>query len=101
MPHEDPRVASMFRRDCASALFAVVVVWAIYAFTFLTMRPFLDEAGLTVPVAVVGAIVLFLNTAAIVAMIRHYDEDRAAIYGIDIHYLDALRAVRAGKGADA
>ncbi|KAB1070745.1 hypothetical protein [Methylobacterium planeticum] len=99
MSHQDPRISAMFRRDCAAAIFAVVVVWLIYAFTFWTMRHVFDAANLTIPMALLGVSVLFLNTAAIVAMIRHYGEDRAAIYGIDIYYLDQLRRMRQDKGA--
>ncbi|WP_336490413.1 hypothetical protein [Methylobacterium nigriterrae] len=98
MAHQDPRVASMFRRDCAAAVCAVLLVWLIYAFTFWTMKPAFDAAGLTGPMVGLGACVLFLNTAAIVAMIRHYGEDRAAIYGTDIYYLDRLRAARRSQG---
>ena len=36
-------------------------------------------------------IVLLFNTASIFAMIRHYSGDKEHIYGLDIHYLDALR----------
>jgi hypothetical protein len=42
----------------------------------------------------VGACVVLLNTAAIAAMIRHYREDRDAIYGTDLYYLDRLREMR-------
>ena len=99
MSHQDPRVASMFRRDCAAAIFAVLVVWLIYAFTFWTMKQAFDVTNLTVPMAILGGSVLFLNTAAIVAMIRHYSEDRSAIYGIDIYYLDRIRELRQNKEA--
>lgn len=38
-----------------------------------------------------GAVVLLFNTAAIVAMLRHYREDRDFIYGLDIKFLDEAR----------
>lgn len=99
MQHQDPRIASMFKRDCASAAFAVLAVWLIYAFTFWTMWQVFEAAHLLVPMAILGAIVLFLNTASTVAMIRHYNHDKAAIYGTDIYYLDQIRAVRQAKNA--
>jgi tRNA A37 threonylcarbamoyladenosine biosynthesis protein TsaE len=43
--------------------------------------------------------VLFLNTASTFAMIRHYSEDKSAIYGTDIYYLDQIRKARQHKGA--
>jgi hypothetical protein len=41
-----------------------------------------------------GALVLLFNTAAIVAMLRHYREDRDFIYGLDIKFLDAAKAAK-------
>ena len=35
---------------------------------------------------------LVLNTAAIMAKLRHYREDRDFMYGLDIRFLDAARA---------
>ncbi|MGX5774672.1 hypothetical protein [Methylorubrum zatmanii] len=91
---QDVRVAAMFGRDRAAALVAVGLVWLVYAFTFWTMRRACDACGVTLLLLGVGACVLLLNTAAIAAMIRHYREDRAAIYGMDLYYLDRLRDLR-------
>ena len=41
---------------------------------------------------IAGGIVLLFNTASIFAMISHYSGDKEHIYGLDLHYLDALRA---------
>lgn len=41
-----------------------------------------------------GAIVLIFNTAAILAMLRHYREDRDFMYGLDIKFLDEARGRR-------
>ena len=41
-----------------------------------------------------GAIVLLFNTAAILAMLRHYREDRDFMYGIDIKFLDEAKGRR-------
>ncbi|WP_432634753.1 hypothetical protein [Albidovulum sp.] len=41
-----------------------------------------------------GAIVLVFNTAAIMAMLRHYREDRDFMYGLDIKFLDEARKAR-------
>ena len=42
----------------------------------------------------IGFIVLVLNTAAIMAMLRHYREDRDFMYGLDIKFLDEARAAK-------
>ena len=41
-----------------------------------------------------GATVLVFNTAAIMAMLKQYREDRDFMYGLDIKFLDAARAAR-------
>lgn len=38
-----------------------------------------------------AAVVLIFNTAAIVAMVRHYQSDKDFIYGLDIKHTDANR----------
>lgn len=91
---QDPRVSAMFGRDRAAALLAVCLVWLVYGFTFWTMRGAFAASGLTGLMIGIGLCVVLLNAAAVAAMIRHYGEDRAAIYGMDLYYLDRLRAMR-------
>jgi hypothetical protein len=38
-----------------------------------------------------GAVILLFNTAAILAMLRHYREDRDFMYGLDIKFLDEAK----------
>ena len=97
--HQDPRISSMFRRDSVAASFAVLAVWLIYAFTFWSMWQAFEAIHLLIPMAILGAIVLFLNTASTFAMIQHDGEDKAAIYGTDIYDLDQIREARRSKGA--
>ena len=99
MLHQDPRISSMFKRDCAAAACAVLAVWLLYAFTFWSMWRGFEDTNLLIPMAGIGFVVLLLNTASITAMIKHYAEDKAAIYGTDIFYLDQLRDVRKSEGA--
>ncbi len=99
MLHQDLRISAMYKRDCAAAAFAVLAVWLLYAFTFWSMWPAIEKAHLLIPMAVIGVVVLFLNTAAIAAMIKHYAEDKAAIYGTDIFYLDQIRDARQSRRA--
>jgi hypothetical protein len=40
---------------------------------------------------IAAAVLLLYNTSSIVAMLRHYSEDKAHIYPIDIHHQDAGR----------
>lgn len=86
----DPRVDKMFGTDCRWAIVALVAVWALYTFVFYMMRPLLTDDGELVALLVSGGLVMLFNAAAIWAMIQHYGEDRAKIYGLDLHYLDLM-----------
>ncbi|GLK77170.1 hypothetical protein GCM10008171_24240 [Methylopila jiangsuensis] len=94
MAEQDPRVHSMFQKDCGCALLAVASVWAIYAFTYWMMAPAFAAVGVQWLMALLGLVVLLLNAAAVAALLRHYRDDKAAIYGTDIYYLDQLAAER-------
>ncbi|WP_374309509.1 hypothetical protein [Methylocella sp.] len=96
MSHSDPRVDRMFRRDVIGALGAVTAVWLLYAFVYYSMSGVFSDLGIQWLTGALALCVLLLNLAAIIAMITHYSEDRAAIYSRDLYYLDLLRAQRKG-----
>lgn len=92
--HHDARVASMYRRDLAAAYLSILAVWAVYGFTLWRMADQFAASGVFGLMAGLAAAVLLLNTAAVIALVRHYREDKAAIYGTDIYYLDRIAAER-------
>lgn len=94
MSDVESRIDAMHRRDTFAAFIAVATVWAVYLFVFWRMSDQFAASGLTALMLTLGAIVLLLNTAAVIALIRHYREDKAAIYGTDIYYLDRIAADR-------
>ena len=87
----DTRVHSMNAGDVRWAVFAVAVLWATYGFVFWKIMPEMGTQEVFWALAIVGGIVLLFNTASIFAMIRHYAGDKEHIYGLDLHYLDAMR----------
>ena len=87
---------SMFLRDAVGALAAVLMVWALYAFIFFVMSGVFAELGLTAVMAGLALCVLILNASSIIAMIKHFGEDRTAIYSRDLYYLDLMRNNRMG-----
>lgn len=91
---QDARIASMYRRDQIAAYLSIVGVWAVYGFILWRMADQFAASGVFWLMAALAAIVLLLNTAAVVALIKHYRDDKAAIYGIDIYYLDRIAADR-------
>lgn len=87
----DPRVDRMFGQDRMWAVLALVVVWALYSFVFYMLLPHLNDDGVLGVLLISGGLVMLFNAAAIWAMIAHYSEDRANIYGLDLHYLDLMK----------
>ncbi len=84
----------MFGQDKLWAYLAVLLLWASYAFTLWRIFPELNDDGVLLALAISGGLVLLFNTAAIVAMINHFAEDKQNIYGLDVHYLDLMNKNR-------
>ena len=84
----DPRIAGMFSGDRLWALAAVITLWALYAFVFWEVRPYLGSDDVYWLLAIGGGLVVLFNTASIIAMIAHLSDDRDEIYGLDLYYLD-------------
>ena len=89
--HLRDRVDKMFKAGCSSRNHALVtVLWLTIFFVILAVRPYMPP-GVEPVCWIAAAFLLLYNTASIVAMLRHYSEDKAHIYPIDIHHLDAGR----------
>ena len=87
----DPRVDKMFGKDRMWALVALISVWALYTFVFYELMPHLTDDGVKLALLISGGLVMLFNAAAIWAMLKHYGEDKAHIYGLDLHYLDIMK----------
>jgi uncharacterized membrane protein YeiB len=87
----DPRVQSMFSGDRIWAFGSVIVLWAVYGFVFWGLMQTAPDDGVLQALAISGGLVLLFNSASIIAMIKHYSEDKEHIYGLDIHYLDEMK----------
>lgn len=84
----------MHRSDTRIAWGFVVGLWLAIIFVMWGTWGLAPSGGARVLLLCGGALVLVFNTAAIVAMLRHYREDRDFMYGLDIKFLDAARAAR-------
>jgi hypothetical protein len=89
-PQLRDRIDGMYKRDCWGASALVVVLWLTVIFVMLAVRGLMPPS-VEIVCWISAAILLLFNTAAIVAMVRHYADDKDHIYGIDIHHLDAGR----------
>ena len=82
------RIEAMHRRDVQVAWAFVVGLWCAMIFVAYTTWDLAPTAGARTLLLIGGAIVLLFNTAAILAMLRHYREDRDFMYGLDIKFMD-------------
>ena len=78
------------------ALAFVVVLWLTVLFVLFSVWPAIENGAIRTILVVAGGLVLLFNTAAIVAMLRHYHGDKVFIYSLDIMHLDEMRRRRRG-----
>ena len=90
----DPRIEAMYSGDRRWALLALTVLWASYLYVVWKIVPEATSSNTLVALLISGGLVLLFNTAAIIAMLNHYSEDKNHIYGLDLHYLDANKKSR-------
>ncbi|WP_232816556.1 hypothetical protein [Paracoccus zhejiangensis] len=88
------RIERMHRRDVTVAWAFVLGLWLAMGFVALATWSLAPTAAARTVLLIGGATVLVFNTAAIMAMLKHYREDRDFMYGLDIKFLDAARAAR-------
>jgi hypothetical protein len=81
----------MHRRDVGVAWAFVAGIWCAIIFVAWATWDLAPNPGARTLLLIGGAVVLVLNTAA---MLRHYREDRDFMYGMDIRFLDEARGQR-------
>lgn len=86
------RIEAMHRRDVTVGWAFVLGLWFSIIFVAWATWSLAPSALARVVLLIGGGVVLLFNTAAIMAMLRHYREDRDFMYGLDIKFLDAARA---------
>jgi hypothetical protein len=85
------RIEAMHKRDVLMAWAFVVGLWCAMIFVAIATWDLAPSGGARILLLIGGATVLVLNTAAILAMLRHYREDRDFMYGLDIKFSDEAR----------
>ena len=98
-PDSGTRIEAMYRGDRLGAWSFVVALWIVVGFVLFAMWGLIDQPGVRAVLALAAVLVLLFNTASIAAMVRHYREDKAFIYGLDVKHLDVLEARRRGAAA--
>lgn len=84
----------MHSRDTRIAWAFVVGLWLAIIFVAIATWNLAPNSSARLLLLFAGVVILVFNTAAIMAMLRHYREDRDFMYGLDIKFLDAARAAR-------
>jgi len=88
------RIDKMHARDRMGLFAFIIVLWCTMLFALFTIWPFISVPAIRAILATFCGLVLLFNTAAVVAMLRHYHEDKHFIYGLDLKHLDEMRARR-------
>jgi hypothetical protein len=88
------RIEAMHKRDVMVAWAFVIGLWFAVIFVAIATWDLAPTSGARTLLLIGGAIVLIFNTAAILAMLRHYREDRDFMYGLDIKFLDEAKGRR-------
>lgn len=84
----------MHKGDVRVAWAFVLGLWFAIIFVAIATWNLAPNGTARILLMIAGAVILLFNTAAILAMLRHYREDRDFMYGLDIKFLDAARATR-------
>ncbi len=84
----------MHRSDTRVAWAFVLGLWLAIIFVALATWNLAPNGTARIMLLCAGAVILVFNTAAIMAMLRHYRDDRDFMYGLDIKFLDAAKAAR-------
>ena len=84
----------MHKRDVLVAWVFVAGLWLAMFFVAMATWDLAPNGPARILLLIGGAIVLLFNTAAILAMLKHYREDRDFMYGLDIKFLDEARAAK-------
>jgi len=91
------RIEKMHRRDTMVAWAFVSGLWFVIGFVAIVAWSLAPTPAARNVLLFGGAVLLIFNTAAILAMLRHYREDRDFMYGLDIKFLDAAKAAKRGS----
>jgi hypothetical protein len=85
------RIEAMYQSDKRGAYILVALLWIAILFVLVMSWPYIPDSGVRIVALIGAAAVLIFNTASIIAMLSHYKEDKAFIYGLDIQQLDAAK----------
>lgn len=89
------RINGMFARDRLMACIALLLLWVTLGYVYIAVTASATDPAVRIALSIGVTGVLVFNTASILAMVRHYKDDKNHIYGLDIRHLDENRARKA------
>jgi Fe2+ transport system protein B len=92
--HLATRIDKMHSRDRTGLIIFTTVLWCTMLFALVTIWSYISVPAIRIILTIACGLVLAFNTAAIVAMLRHYQEDKHFIYGLDLKHLDEMQRRR-------
>lgn len=92
----DTRINRMFKTDGLFASLILIALWITIAFVYIQISKQVDDGNIQIVLTIGATLLLLFNTASIVAMLRHYSQDKDFIYKIDIRHLDEAKALKSG-----
>lgn len=95
------RINSMYNKDRLFATLILVALWITIAFVYYEISKQVSDQNIQIVLTIGAALLLLFNTGSIIAMLRHYAQDKEFIYKIDIMHIDKNKAAKAaGNRAD-
>ena len=88
-PELQARIDAMCSNDRIFAYVLLAAAWIAIWFVVVQIADIAPPGAFPALVYVSALAICVFNTASIVAMVRHYQEDKNHIYGQDIAHLDA------------
>ncbi|HEX5538613.1 MAG TPA: hypothetical protein VFX01_02390 [Methylophilaceae bacterium] len=89
------RIQRMFMQDCCMAYVDVLLLWATILFVLISILQIVHDPNIRLVMYVASGLLLLFNSASVLAMTRHFAEDKQHIYGLDIKHLDENKAAAA------
>lgn len=90
----DQRIEAVYRSDKRAAWILVIALWAAILSVLFLSWPYIPDATVRVVCGLGAAAILIFNTASMLAMLKHYAEDKKFIYELDILGLDEMKKKR-------
>ncbi len=88
------RIEDMYRKDVRGAWLLLAFLWIIVVFILVMSWNLIPDSTVRIVSLLSALVLLVFNTASIVAMVRHYAEDKEFIYGLDIKTSDAIKQAK-------